>query len=245
MDQGRIRFRGANRWQSRVLALVVGVSSVAGAQQAAAAPMVLSQTKSFNVELAWEFPGHVATKELSETLTFDLFDPALGMLMGVAMELEGSGYLGTFELFHAKNPSNNTSLHYDLTSSMSLLAPGYVSPTPFLAASDTAFLTCLPLAEPCTDFDFYAGGTDQVVPLAAVAAFLGLGTFDVQALVSKQFAANGVTPDSRLSLLNWTGDLTLTYRYESIPEPASLVLLLTGAAAVAVRHRRRTGRPVA
>lgn len=80
---------------------------------------------------------------------------------------------------------------------MSLLAPGYVSPTPFPAASDTAFLSCPPLAEPCTDFDVYAGGTDQGVPLAAVAAFLGIGTFDVHALVSKQLGANGVTADSR------------------------------------------------
>lgn len=150
------------------------------------------------------------------------FNPALGTLTGVSVQLTGS-FTPDIYTPNEISPTQAT-LVYDVT----------IGETPESGSFATELLT---------ESNHYITGAPAHFDLnftpADIAAFIGTNTKDYLGILG--FDAQGLSGLGAASdFSSFTGDFTITYAYAPVPEPQSLALLAAGAAALAAVSRRKT-----
>ena len=184
-------------------------------------------------------PIAFALTDWSSSLTFPQFNPSLGTLLSVKLDLNGSlstvldvtnlsltassGTVKTEVQFTVQDGGNNLIP----TPQLSLLSPIYAySLAPGAGATSGALIK--------------NGSSSDTYTLAAILTeFTGAGTFTVSASTFTQtLLANtgGNTSAAQVTDASLTG--TVTYNYVPVPEPTSLALAGLGSAAMLFRRRR-------
>jgi hypothetical protein len=174
------------------------------------------------------------------TLAFPQFDPARGVLESVEIDLSGSM---TTTLTVTNNAAGGSSgrayTHLEMTVQDvggNLNAPIDVDGPSFhynLASQDTVTSGLL-----ATSF----GSSNTYVSPAVLAEFTGRGLVDLSASTYTETAlynTGGNTYAKQVTDADLTGDVTCTYTYCQVPDPASLVVLGLGGVAILKRRRRR------
>ena len=201
-----------------------------------------------------------------DTLTFSLFNPALGTLNSVTISFATTSLTATATLQGATNNSSDPSsvtffadgaLTVELTSGK---FPGDQVLTPDPTVSDSCAAsgspdngtssggTCNGLSHMFTgSFHSPAGGVSGL----STASFIGPGFFDVTATLSSALSPR-VDPDNGSGYADnatfmgfltslWSGSVTVQYDYTAsttaIPEPLTLYLLLAGLGGMALSRR--------
>ncbi|QQE12988.1 PEP-CTERM sorting domain-containing protein [Planctomycetota bacterium] len=183
------------------------------------------------------FPLSPAT----QTVALDQFDPALGTLISVTIEIEGEV---TADIT-AENDSVLDAPGYQisLTANFEAVAPG----TSAVVALNDAWAQALVATDgvPGSGADFHDFGTlsddnsNSNSIVSGLAPYIGTGTIDVDVNGSAGFSFSGTT-DSSLDISNLAGEgeVTVIYNYIPIPEPASMALLGLGGVAILARRKK-------
>jgi hypothetical protein len=173
------------------------------------------------------------------TLAFPQFNPAAGVLESVEIDLSGSMSTTLTVTNNAASPSSGRAYtHLEMTVQDvggNLNAPIDVDGPSFhyaLASHDTVTSGLL-----TTGF----GSSDTYVAPAVLAEFTGYGSVDLAAGTFTETAlynTGGNTYARQVTDADLTGDVTCTYTYYQVPDPASLVVLGLGGLALLRRRGR-------
>jgi len=179
----------------------------------------------------------------STTVTLDLFNPALGTLTAVELAINGT--------VQANVTAENDSA---IAGNMSVNLVGILSASaPGLSAAANITQGAGPVFVDATDGNTGSGpdfnnfglvsGTDSDDDLTlSVASFIGPGTFNAGVNGNGGFAVSGVTDSTlQVSAFEGFGTVTVTYTYNPVPEPSTMVLgamALIGLSVVGYRRRK-------
>lgn len=196
----------------------------------------------------------------SQTVSLDKFDPSLGTLNSVTIELT-STYTDTPTIVSAiNNGETTTDFFADGTLTLLLKGTGLIadqspSTSPLVSAKCT-----LASGDTCSNQTATGPGSatapgpfNATTSGLTLAPFIGTGQFDLTASISSaltprtspdngsSFADNASMSGSLLS--DWAGTVKVTYDFTPVagtaPEPLTLYLLAGGLGAIALMRRRR------
>ena len=208
----------------------------------------ITNTKSF--DLQGSASGEGQTAYFNTSMSFDLFDPALGTLNQVNITISTTTYASSllsvnrfdgnpYEEFggDAWNDAWFTML---LSQDASMITSGMT----------TIFLPAYGILDE-NGFGFAVSGDTRSAPInetlsyaGPAAIFSGTGTFD---LLCEQSIHIGLIGGYNYSFAGtsmdaeWQGGATVEYVYTPVPEPGVPLLLIGGLAAMVVRRRRSAG----
>lgn len=179
----------------------------------------------------------------SATVTLDLFNPALGTLTAVELAINGTVQANVT----AENDSAIAgNMSVNLVGILSASAPGLSAAANITQGAGPVFVAATDgNAGSGSDFNNFGlvSGTDSDDDLTlSVAPFIGPGTFNAGVNGNGGFAVSGVTDSTlQVSAFEGFGTVTVTYTYNPVPEPSTMVLgamALIGLSVVGYRRRK-------
>lgn len=198
----------------------------------------------------------------SQDLTYNKFDTSLGTLTSVTVSVLLNKSGGQFEVDNDSTESGFITLHHNVVGSLSVVsggvslvrddlstigASGALTATSSMApqevlgttGDDTETFDATGLGDYVRFNPLNASATDSgTIAAMAQAAFEGPGTFVLGAHALQSVNVTGLGGlQQAITVANVSGEVTVTYHYEPIPEPASA--LLGGLGFLALLRRRR------
>lgn len=207
-------------------AAVLGMAGLANAA-------TISYSGGFTMDLS---PG-------SDTVNLSQFNPALGTLTAVTLDLSGSVQAHVT----AENDSAIAgSMGVDLTGLLGASGPGSLSTSAGITQSAgpvsvTASDGTADSGGDYVDFGTISGSNSaNNTIISGFSAYVGTGTITFNITGNGGFAVNGVS-NSTIHVTDFGGDGTakVTYTYTPVPEPASLGLFAIGGLMMIRRRRDR------
>ncbi len=186
------------------------------------------------------------------TMNFDKFDPSLGILQQVILEIDVDGISAGSAAYENEDPINSANV--ELTIKGDINAETNVTLSPLSAGVQTpeestglVSLVSDEVSEtPDPDFagpDWVelvgstASGSDQDSATTDLGEYIGLDTFEVELRTASMFTATLESGFGQLKTEQGESEGTVTLTYIYIPEPTSLALLGVGSL-VLLRRRR-------
>jgi len=174
-------------------------------------------------------------------VTLALFDPILGSLDSVTIEISGTVEAN----ITAENDSAIAgNMSVNLTGLLGVTAPGVAANANILqSAGPVAVASTDGNAGSGPDFNDFglvgAAGVDSA-NAAFLAPYVGPGTFNATVTGNGGFSISGVT-DSTLQISNFAGSgtVTVTYNYTAIPEPSSIAFCAVAVVGLTGFRKRR------
>jgi len=198
----------------------------------------------------------------SQELTYNKFDTSLGTLTSVSVTVLLTKSGGQFEVDNDSTESGFITLHHNVVGSLSVVSGGVslvrndltsigasgtltatssMSPQEVMGTSgdDIETFDATGLSDYVRFNPMDASATDSgTIAAMAQAAFEGPGTFVLGANALQSVNVTGLGGlQQAITVANVSGEVTVTYHYEPIPEPASA--LLGGLGFLALLRRRR------
>jgi PEP-CTERM motif len=190
--------------------------------------------------------GPVQTELVNASITCGQFNPSVGTLSSITLEIDGqiTGSIGlTNNATSAQTVQGTTSSNFDLGGSLA----GFTFPTPLFVATFTTGSVTLNPGQTQT-FSGLASSVQTVsnTQSSTFAPYTGTGSFNffLNTLTGFQLlGGGGQVGSSQQTNANAKGIVTYTYNVaSSTPEPGTLMLLGTGLVAVVIGRRRRAAR---
>lgn len=198
----------------------------------------------------------------SQDLTYNKFDTSLGTLTSVSVTISLTKTGGQFEVDNDSTESGFITLHHNVVGSLSVVSGGVslvrddltsigasgtltasssMSPQEVTGTSgdDTDTFDATGLSDYVRFNPLHASATDSgTIASLAQAAFQGPGTFVLGANALQSVNVTGLGGlQQAITVSDVSGEVTVTYHYDAIPEPASA--LLGGLGFLALLRRRR------
>ena len=181
----------------------------------------------------------------STTVNLSQFDPSLGTLTGVELELNATEQADVT----AENDSvSSGSMSVNLSGNVQGKGPGAIAPIVTLIMGTSAGPVSVSGTDgvPGSGPDFHDFGSlsdtesDSSSTASNLATYTGLGTVGFQITGSGGFSVSGVS-DSTIHVTDFgaSGDATVIYTYIPVPEPSSIVLAAFGFLGIAAWRRRQ------
>lgn len=214
-------------WGKNRLVAAIGGMLCAATITGAASAAVITDTQTFFMSLTAYAPNNFL---ISSTMNFAEFDPSLGTLNSIGVEME-SLHSNEINLDGEGSPVT-ASLSYIM-----LLAIADDDPFNFSVLGSPS-ISC---SSDCPQTHSGGGLFNATVTFFPVSLtfddFIGLGTVPVKSELSLTYLNSGLGDAN----FHWDGDVTVTYDYTPfapVPAPAGLALLGIGLAGAGLARRR-------